>query len=144
MIRPPPQCQQSGFTPPGLPALRRSALALGLLLPGCASLEPVSGILAAVNIGSVTAIGRTVPDAAISAISGRDCSVVRLDRGQGYCRPKEPPPVPPPTCTRSLGSVDCWRQPPEASPPYRGLADGRAMLTAAQEADRTRRWPGLW
>ena len=37
--------------------------------------------MAAVNIGSVMVIGRTVPDAVVSAVSGRDCSAVRLDRG---------------------------------------------------------------
>jgi hypothetical protein len=49
-----------------------------------------------------------------------------------------------PYCTRSLGAVDCWRQPPLAMPLQRGVADGRATLTPGQEANRTRRWPGLW
>ena len=108
-----------------------------LLLAAC---DPATlGAAAAVGAGSVVVIGRTPVDAAVSLASGRDCSVVRLDRGRGYCRPEEPPPH----CTRSLGRVDCWREPPLALPMQRGVADGPATLTAEQEAHRTRRW-GLW
>lgn len=116
-------------------------LALPLVLAAC---DPAAlGATAAVGVGSVAVIGRTPVDAALSLASGRDCSVVRLDRGQSYCRPEEPPPAPPPYCTRSLGRVDCWRQPPLALPLQRGVADGPWTLTAEQEAHRTRRW-GLW
>jgi hypothetical protein len=116
-----------------------------LLLPlSLAACDPVSlGATAAAGVGSVVVIGRTPVDAVVSLASGRDCSVVRLDRGQSYCRPVEPPPAPPPYCTRSLGRVDCWREPPLALPLQRGVADGPATLTAEQEAHRTRRW-GLW
>jgi hypothetical protein len=122
------------------PFLRLRPLPL-LLLAAC---DPASlGTTAAVGVGSVAVIGRTPVDAVVSLASGRDCSVVRLDRGQSYCRPVEAPPGPPPYCTRSLGGVDCWREPPLALPLQRGVADGPATLTAEQEAHRTRRW-GLW
>ena len=52
-----------------------------LLLPGCEAALPTIEGMAAVNIGSVMVIGRTVPDAVVSAVTGRDCSAVRLDRG---------------------------------------------------------------
>jgi hypothetical protein len=123
---------------------RPSRLMLLFLLPACEATLPVTGGLAATNIGSVMVIGRTLPDAVVSAVSGRDCSAVRLDQGQGYCRLPEPPPALPPYCTRSIGRVDCWRAPPLALPLPVGVADGRAVLTAEQEAHRTRRWPGLW
>ena len=122
---------------------RPPLLPLSLLLP-LAACDPASlGATAAMGVGSVAAIGRTPVDAAASLATGRDCSVVRLDRGLGYCRPVEPPPAPPPYCTRSLGRVDCWREPPLALPVQRGVADGPAALTAEQEAHRTRRW-GFW
>ena len=117
-----------------------------LLLPSpllfLAACDPASlGAAGAAGVGSVVGIGRTPVDAAVSLASGRDCSVVRLDRGQSYCRPVvEPPPAPPPYCTRSLGRVDCWREPPLALPMQRGVADGPTTLTAEQEAHRTRRW----
>ena len=115
-----------------------------LLLPLAACDPATLGATAAVGVGSVVVIGRTPVDAAVSLARGRDCSVVRLDRGQSYCRAEEPPPAPPPYCTRSLGRVDCWREPPLALPMQRGVADGPTTLTAEQEAHRTRRWPGLW
>ncbi|MBK1657839.1 hypothetical protein [Paracraurococcus ruber] len=138
-------------TPPPCPGPRRTprrsaglALLAALLLPGCDAAVPLTGGLAAANIGSTMLIGRTVPDAVVSLVGSRDCSLVRLDRGLSYCRPEEAPPAPPPYCTRSLGRADCWRQPPLAQPLPPGLADGRRTLTEAQEAHRTRGWPGLW
>ena len=65
--------------------------------------------------------------------------MVRLDRGQGYGKPAAAPP--PPYCTRSLGRVGCWTAP---VPGHRGVADGPATPSLAQEANRTRHWPGLW
>lgn len=120
------------------------ALSAILLLPGCDAAVSVIGGMAATNIGTTMVIGRTVPDAVVSVVAGRDCSAVRLDRGLSYCVPEEAPPVPPSYCTRSIGSIDCWRQPPLALPLPRGLADGQAGLTPTQEAHRRRRWPGLW
>lgn len=118
----------------------RPALLLLLLLAGCGA----EGPLAAVGVVSIATIQRTPIDAAVSIARGQDCSVVRLDRGLTYCRPPEPPPAPPAYCTRSLGQVDCWREPPLAIPYPRGVADGPTRLTAEQDAHRTRRWPGLW
>jgi len=110
-----------------------------LLLAACDPTGVAAG--AAVAGGSVAVIGRTPVDALVSVVSGRDCSVVRLDRGMSYCRPEEAPPGPPPFCTRSLGRVDCWAEPVTGR---RGVADGPAGLSAVQEAHRTRRWPALW
>jgi hypothetical protein len=119
-----------------------TSLLLLFLLPGCDA--SVTDGPTAANIGSVMVTGRTLPDAIVSPVSGRACSAVRLDPGQGYCRLAEPPPAPLPYCTRSIGRVDCWRAPPLALPLPAGVADGRTVLTAEQEAHRTRRWPGLW
>ncbi|HET6308604.1 MAG TPA: hypothetical protein VFG12_15545 [Rhodopila sp.] len=122
--------------------MRRFVPLLGLLLAGCgidANLGAFIG--SAGTVGTIMAIQRTPWDAAYSLVTGRDCSMVRLDRGQSYCRPVEPPPGPQPYCTRTLGTVNCWQGPagmPNAPP---GLADGPATLTAEQEADRVRRWP---
>ena len=121
-----------------LASLLPPLLMLPLLLGGC---DAATEGVAAVTVGSVAAIGRTPVDAAVSLVTGKDCSVVRLDQGKTYCRPTEPPPDAPPYCTRSLGVVDCWKDP--AAVPNLGpdVADGPRTLTPAQEANRTRTWP---
>ncbi len=124
-------------------ARARLSLLLALLLPalvvsGC---DAASEGVAAVTVGSIATIHRTPVDAVVSLVTGKDCSVVRLDQNKTYCRPTDPPPDTPPYCTRSLGVVDCWKDPaaiPDVPPE---VADGPRALTPAQDADRTRRWP---
>ncbi|HYZ23635.1 MAG TPA: hypothetical protein VE690_15920 [Rhodopila sp.] len=112
------------------------------LLAGCGLTETaIATLTVTANAGSIAAIQRSPPDALFSLLTGQDCSVVRLDQGKGYCRPVEPPPEPPPFCTRSLGVVDCWQDPSRLPGYYTGVADGPMALTAAQEANRTRTWP---
>lgn len=109
-------------------------------LAGCGVSDNLAAFIgSAADIGSVATFQRSPPDLVWSLISGRDCSVVRLDRGQSYCKPKEPPPEPQPFCTRSLGSVDCWAD-PAMTERYRGVGQA-PRLTAEQEANRTGRWP---
>ncbi len=117
-------------------------IALLLLLGGC-GLMPDQWLMGAgaAGIGSIAIIQRTPLDAAYSLISGRDCSAVRLDKGQSYCRQEEPPPEPPPFCTRGLGAVTCWRDPTHLPGSPTPVADGPSTLTVAQEANRTRGWP---
>ena len=117
--------------------MRALLLLLLFTLPGCA--EPVIA-LAAAEVGSVVVVGRGSADIGVSAISGRDCSIVRLDRGQTYCAPVEPPSAPGPFCTRSLGVVDCWINPEALPAPQRPVADGPTP-TPAQEQYRHARWP---
>ncbi len=113
------------------------------LLAGCEAAGEASGAFLAANAAAIPVIHRTPIDLVWSTITGRDCSVVRLDRLQSYCRPIEPPPAPPPYCTRTLGTVDCWRDPAK----YTGLppqvADGPPGLTPAQEANRSAPWSPL-
>jgi len=111
-----------------------------LALAGCA--EP-TGAFAAANAASVVAFQRAIPDLVVSAVSGKDCSVVHWDQGKSYCTPQQPPPAPPPYCTRSLGIVDCWANPQNLPDHPPEVADGPRTLTPAQEKDRTRSWPNL-
>ncbi len=113
------------------------SLALMVSITGCAdALLP----LAAADTASVVVFGRSLADIGVSALTGRDCSVVRLDRLQDYCAPLEPPYGPPPFCTRTLADVVCWSDPERFAAPPRPVADGPA-LTGAQERDRLARWP---
>ena len=118
-------------------------LLLPLLLPalvlvGC---DAASEGVAAVTVGSIAIIHRTPVDAVVSLVTGKDCSVVRLEQEKTYCRPMEPPPDPPVYCTHSLGVVNCWTDPGGMSDRPPEVADGPRALTPEQEADRTRRWP---
>lgn len=115
-----------------------------LLLPvlaACHAGALPAGGFAAANVASIAVFGHAVPDMLVSAVSGRDCSVVRLDQGRSYCAPPEPPPDAPRYCTRSLGVVDCWAGPHVLADPPPGVADGPRALTPEQERWRTARWP---
>jgi hypothetical protein len=109
------------------------------LLPGCQAIgapgAPLLAIPAAVEAVSLRAFGRTTGDSLVSLVTGEDCSIARIGRGEAYCGRDDAPP-PPPMCTRSLGAVDCWNVPPAAYPAYRGVADGPATLNEAQENNR--------
>ncbi|WP_191085692.1 hypothetical protein [Roseococcus microcysteis] len=122
-------------------------LLLALALPACDG--PTLVGLGAATVVSLPLTGRAPPDLIVSAVTGRDCSIVRLDRGMSYCAAAAPAPGNAPYCTRSLGQTDCWvTRPPLLGPPLangpRGVVDGPTGLTPAQEADRTARWPGLF
>jgi len=114
-----------------------------LVLPLAGCLE-TAGIVLGASVAAVPLTGRTLPDVVVSVLAGADCSLVRLDSGKSYCAPVEAPPAPPMVCTRSLGTVDCWSNPEALGVPVTEVADGARSLTPAQEAHRTRRWPGLW
>jgi hypothetical protein len=118
---------------------------LALPLLGCGPAAPIAEVgVGVASAASIPIFHRTPVDMAISAASGRDCSVVNLDRGERYCHPKERPTETQPFCTRSLGVVDCWLDPSNLPDHPREVADGPTALTPEQDADRTRRWFGLW
>jgi len=124
--------------------MRALCLAALMVLPMLAACgREGSGAFAAADAASIPVFHRAIPDLFVSAVSGRDCSVVHLDEGKPYCTEREPPPDPPTYCTRSLGIVDCWVNPQVLPGPPPEVADGPRALTPAQEANRTRRWPDL-
>ena len=118
--------------------MRPVRLLLLLLLAGCGA-DPLTMTTVAVGTtaGSVAVMHRTPIDALWSLATGRDCSVVRLDQGKSYCKPKEPPPEPPPYCTQTLGVANCWSDPEHMPGIGPQLGDGPGTLTPAQEVDRT-------
>ncbi|MBE7209925.1 MAG: hypothetical protein INR65_02810 [Gluconacetobacter diazotrophicus] len=91
----------------------------------------------------VSIFHRTVPDTIYSAITGRDCSLVRLDRDESYCKPIDPPVPPQPYCTRTLARVECWDTPDPvvASRLPPSVAQGPTALTREQDRFRLARWP---
>src|SRR4051812_35367058 len=120
--------------------MRGSMLVLLAVLPSCAGWTEPVGALAAADAASVIVFGRAIGDFGVSALSGRDCSVVRLDRGQTYCAPRDSPDRRGPFCTRSLGVVDCWADPALLPAPQREVADTPGP-TQEQLSYRSARWP---
>ena len=123
--------------------MRRFPILLLCLLPtacGVPWTEPVAAVAGA-DLVSVMVFKRDMFDLVWSGLTGRDCSVVRLDRGETYCRATEPPLPLPPYCTHTLGEVNCWTSPAVLPNPPPGVADGPTQLTPEQEANRTRTWP---
>ena len=121
-------------------ALRRlllPSLCLGLL-SGCAAAEAV----VAVEGTSDMVFGRGVADIGISAVTGRDCSTVRLDKGLPYCAPRGTLPTPPPFCTKTIGSVTCWRDPEDFPSLPHQIADAPG-LTPEQTKLIKARWPAF-
>jgi len=126
-------------------ALRVVGLCIGGLavseLAGCGwSDNLIATALVGASVGSVATIQRSPADAVYSLVTGRDCSIVRLDEGKTYCRRVDPPPEIPPFCTRSLGTVNCWVDPADLPGHPMPVANGPTM-TAEQEAHRLRTWP---
>jgi len=117
-------------------------LVAGLPLGGCGMPAELlaTGSIAGV-VGTIAAFGRSPADLVVSLVKGKDCSIARMDAGKSYCKPTEPPPAPPPFCTRSLGVVNCWSDPASLQDEPTQVADGPMTLTPAQEENRTHRWP---
>ena len=119
--------------------MRAAAVVLLLMLAGCS--DAATGALAGVGIATVPVFGRGVVDLGVSAVSGRDCSVVRLDAGKTYCAARDGEDERPlPYCTRTIGTVTCWEDPalmPVAAP---DVGD-RPAPTPEQLRYRAARWP---
>lgn len=121
---------------------RLPALLVLALLAACHPAATPFVALAAADAASIAVFHRDGFDLGYSLVTGRDCSIVRLDQGLRYCKAREPPPRQPAFCTRSLGVVDCYDEPWALPGHPQGVADG-PRLNAAQEEDRTKPWPGL-
>lgn len=122
--------------------MRHTALALLLCLSGglagCGP-EVAGGVLVGANVATVATFQRSPPDILVSYLTGKDCSIVRLDRGETYCALPDQVRRQP-FCTRSLGTVDCWADPEHLPGIYRQVGDAPAPLPA-QEQWRRAPWP---
>ena len=106
---------------------------------------PLGGCVAAAALGgaeaaSVAVFGRDVVDIGVSAVTGRDCSIVHLDRRQDYCAPREQLSRAEPYCSKTLGTVQCW-----ANPESFGVLPTKVGDTPGYTPDQVRqiaaRWP---
>ncbi len=106
-----------------LPPVWRSGLksfSRTLLLVSSIVLVPTAltgcGIVA-VEGASVVMSDKAVSDHIVSWVSGKNCSVVRTEKGLTYCVEDELKITPKVFCYKTLGSVSCYNQPdPRRSP----------------------------
>lgn len=96
---------------------RLVALALsGTLVAGCEQPSvmqeriagtPVSLWLAGAEVASFAVLQRGLLDTVYSLVTGKDCSVLNIERRGEYCR-SAAVAQPVAFCTRTIGDVDCW------------------------------------
>lgn len=122
---------------------RALPILLLLLLAGCDNWAVPTAAAVGVEMGSIVVFGRGVGDLGVSALSGRDCSIVHLDQGHPWCRPTEQPSRPMSFCTQSLGDPDCWAGGNVLPDHRQGLGDA-PKLTTAQRANRRQSWLARW
>lgn len=82
-------------------------MAACLVVAACAAAPTYAVLDGAVIIGT----DKTIADHAISVASGKDCSLVRVERGKTYCKEDEVFPRPEVYCYRELGAVTCYDKP---------------------------------
>ncbi|MDD2876716.1 MAG: hypothetical protein PHT60_07880 [Acidiphilium sp.] len=122
----------------------RFLIALLCLFPlaGCGlGTGAAMGVGVGANVLALTTIHRTIPDAVISLVTGKDCSMVRLDNNKSYCRRKHALPPPLPYCTQTLGQATCWADPSQLPDHAPQVAEGPYELSPSQIVNRDRRWP---
>lgn len=93
---------------PALWLVRPGVLLLAALLPG--------GCAAAIGAGAIAATGKNPVDHLYSLVSGKDCSLVRKQRGLTYCVEDELVIETAVHCYPTLGEATCYR----AADPYPG------------------------
>lgn len=79
-------------------------LGLFMLLQGC-------GVMMGASAGSVVVTKKTLSDHVISFSRGKNCSSVRLERGQTFCEEDEIHATAPMNCYKTLGGVTCYDRP---------------------------------
>jgi hypothetical protein len=83
-------------------------IAFLLMALGACDFAPQATIL---DIGSVVTTDKTLGDHLVSIGSGKDCSSVRTEKGQTYCKEDELHLAPAVYCYPSLGDITCFGQP---------------------------------
>lgn len=69
------------------------------------------GAVLGANAGSVVLTKKSVSDHVISWSRGKDCSSVRLERGQTFCVEDEVHVAAPMNCYKTIGGVTCYDRP---------------------------------
>ncbi len=90
--------------------MRRVLFIAGLVMLAAISGCSVIPTFAAAEGVSTVLTKKTVTDHIVSLARGKDCSTIRVDRGQSYCVEDEINPPVNVYCYRTLGSVSCYNK----------------------------------
>ncbi|HYD31532.1 MAG TPA: hypothetical protein VEB64_11840 [Azospirillaceae bacterium] len=113
---------------------RLAAATLALMVAGCGGPEVVAATGTMMTLASLNLTKKLVADHAVSAATGRDCSLISLEKTGDYC-----PPPPKPIdrskvyCYRTIADVDCHTIPDPYRNGARPVAD--PPLVSPYEAD---------
>ena len=99
--------QEFSSRPSAFRRRRRSLPALALL----AAVSLLEACVAAAGAGSVVVTDKTPIDHIYSLVTGKDCSLVRKEKGLTYCIEDEKAPPMPVHCYSTLGVANCYTQP---------------------------------
>jgi hypothetical protein len=102
---------------------RAAALMLCLMAGGC---------VAAIGAGTVAATDKTPVDHLVSLVTGKDCSVVRQNRGLTYCAEDEVTPPVTVHCYPTLGEVSCYAEPDPFPGGQRELGSAQAVAAKSR------------
>ncbi len=93
--------------------MRKLLLLLPVLIIGACGPLITAGTpgLAQVDVLTVMGTDKTVVDHIVSLSSGKNCSLIRLEKGQYYCEEDEPKVQQNIYCYNTLGSVTCYTKP---------------------------------
>ena len=80
---------------------------LGVTLGACSFVPGFAQVEGATVIGTK----KTISDHVVSLASGKDCSIIRKDRGLTYCVEDEPVITPNIYCYKTLARVTCYDRP---------------------------------
>ena len=105
--------------------MRRFATIAVLLVVSACSAAPPWAIL---NGATVVGTEKTLEDHAVSLVTGKSCSTVRVEKGLPYCEEDEIIPRADIYCYRTLGEITCYDRPDPHQSGQRKVGDNEHNL----------------
>lgn len=107
-------------------------LFLSAFLSSCAAVAPLVVPLVTIEGASLITTEKAIEDHIFSAYSGKDCSAVRVEKGETYCKEDEPNPTAGIHCYRTLGDITCYNQPDPNYQEHRKVGSPQSTLQIAK------------
>jgi hypothetical protein len=97
----------------GVVLMRKALFYMSFIALGACGPLLGSGVPGLAQVDAITVVGtkKTVVDHVVSLSSGKNCSAIRLEKGQHYCEEDEPEIKQNINCYKTLGRVTCYTKP---------------------------------